>query len=56
MQRMKHGQTVEYGWEVDHIIPVSRGGGDELPNLQPLQWENNRQKADDLNWNCKVTN
>jgi 5-methylcytosine-specific restriction endonuclease McrA len=33
-----------YGWEIDHILPVSQGGGDELTNLQPLQWENNRRK------------
>jgi len=33
-----------YGWEIDHIIPVAQGGGDELANLQPLQWENNRRK------------
>lgn len=33
-----------YGWEIDHIIPVSEGGDDDLTNLQPLQWENNRRK------------
>jgi hypothetical protein len=33
-----------YGWEIDHIVPVSMGGGDDLSNLQPLQWENNRRK------------
>jgi len=33
-----------YGWEVDHIIPVALGGTDDLVNLQPLQWENNRRK------------
>jgi hypothetical protein len=33
-----------YGWEIDHIVPVSQGGGDEMTNLQPLQWENNRRK------------
>ena len=33
-----------YGWEIDHIIPVSEGGTDDLSNLQPLQWENNRRK------------
>jgi len=33
-----------YGWEIDHIVPVGQGGGDELSNLQPLQWENNRRK------------
>lgn len=37
----------KYGWEIDHITPVSRGGGDELSNLRPLQWENNVAKQDD---------
>ncbi len=32
-----HGSI--YGWDVDHISPVSRGGGDEPSNLRPLQWE-----------------
>lgn len=43
----------QYGWEVDHILPVARGGGDELSNLQPLQWANNRQKGDTFPWYCK---
>jgi hypothetical protein len=29
------------GWEVDHQTPVSEGGGNEISNLRPLQWENN---------------
>lgn len=29
------------GWDIDHIKPQSEGGGDELENLRPLQWENN---------------
>jgi hypothetical protein len=33
-----------YGWEIDHVIPVEQGGTDDLSNLQPLQWENNRRK------------
>jgi 5-methylcytosine-specific restriction endonuclease McrA len=43
------------GWEIDHIRPVSQGGGDELGNLQPLQWENNRAKGDDYpEWYCHI--
>ncbi len=34
----------QYGWEIDHIKPISEGGGDELSNLRPLQWQNNASK------------
>ncbi len=37
-----------YGWEIDHIIPLERGGSDTLGNKQPLQWANNRRKGDKL--------
>lgn len=41
-----------FGWEIDHINPVSNGGGDELQNLQPLHWKNNLEKGNKLNWKC----
>ncbi len=43
-----HGTTTDYGWEIDHIIPLSKGGADTLANKQPLQWEANRKKSDNL--------
>ena len=43
--RQDFGNTrSRYGWEIDHIVPVELGGTDDLSNLQPLQWENNRRK------------
>ena len=52
----EHGNTnSEYGWEVDHIKPVAAGGGDDLANLQPLRWQNNRGKGDSFpNWSCTI--
>jgi len=48
--REKYGDRstpLNYGWEIDHITPQSAGGGDELSNLRPLQWENNAAKQAD---------
>jgi 5-methylcytosine-specific restriction endonuclease McrA len=54
MQRYAYGTETEYGWEIDHIRPVSDGGADDLENLQPLQWENNRYKSDNWpQWECR---
>lgn len=44
----EYGKQSEYGWEIDHVIPKSRGGSSDISNLQPLQWNNNRRKSDGL--------
>ena len=47
--RIRHGSygtQGEYGWEIDHKHPVAQGGSDSLKNLQPLHWEENREKSD----------
>ena len=55
--RGEYGTESLFGWEIDHIVPVASGGTDDLPNLQPLHWKNNRSKGDGLEpsgW-CVVT-
>ena len=36
----------QYGWEIDHIVPLSRGGTHTWDNVQPLHWNNNASKGD----------
>ena len=49
----EHGdRDAKHGWEIDHIVPVSSKGADEIENLQPLHWSSNDDKGEKLNWQC----
>jgi 5-methylcytosine-specific restriction endonuclease McrA len=51
IQKDGYATQSKYGWEIDHILPVSLGGTDDLENLRPLHWANNMNKGDDFpNW------
>jgi len=46
LRRGSYGTRGEYGWEVDHKNPRSKGGTDNPRNLQALHWQENRSKSD----------
>jgi hypothetical protein len=53
MKYEHYGDTnSKHGWGVAHIKPVWKGGTDDLSNLRPLQWDNNRRNCDTYLWNC----
>lgn len=55
MVRSSFGKNSQFGWEIDHILPISKGGKDELQNLQPLHWKNNEAKAEEYpQWVCLI--
>ena len=46
----------QYGWEIDHLKPLSQGGEEVGTNYLPLQWQNNVRKGDNYpRWATAVT-
>lgn len=43
--RNSYGKDSPMGWQVDHKHPVSKGGSDQIRNLQPLQSAENKRKG-----------
>lgn len=48
IRKASYGTQGEYGWEIDHKTPVSRGGSEDPRNLQPLHHQENREKSDKI--------
>ena len=43
-----YGGSGQKGWQIDHITPQSRGGSDNIRNLQALQSNINMSKGNTL--------
>ncbi len=48
MFKASYGLDSEKGWVIDHIVPVSHGGSDELSNLQAMNTAKNRELGDSM--------
>jgi hypothetical protein len=44
----EHGKTTMYGWEIDHIWPLSQGGLLASQNEVATHWKYNRAKSDNF--------
>jgi hypothetical protein len=45
----EHGKTTEYGWDIDHYIPKTKCGSDDIHNLYPVQYSKNRSMGIKMN-------
>lgn len=46
IRKGSYGTLGDFGWEIDHIRPKSKGGSNSQKNFQALHWEANRKKGD----------
>lgn len=43
-----YGKYTRFGWQVDHIKPLNKGGSNDILNLQALSTKINNKKSDSL--------
>ncbi len=43
--RDQFGLSSDYGWDICLLVPASHGGTNDIDNLYPIQWENQRRKS-----------
>ena len=56
IRRDEYGKASPYGWEIDHLLPLSKGGSDDIENLLPLQHQNYTRKCDNYpRWSTAVS-
>lgn len=47
IQREQYGLPTEFGWEIFHLVPASKGGTNDIDNLLPIHRQNNLRRAND---------
>ena len=48
LYKPSYGKDTKQGWNIDHIVPQSKGGSDNIRNLQALQSNLNKSKGNTL--------
>jgi hypothetical protein len=44
----EYGKCTAYGWEIDHVVPLSWGGIDGVHNEVATHWRMNRAKSNNF--------
>lgn len=45
--RGNNHKEFNYGWEIDHILPINNNGSDCFNNYEPMHWMNNKMEKKD---------